>query len=365
MSPPAARWLGRPALLLGLLLVFALASPSVWANEPPGDYDRYAFDLVLAYADAGPLASRTQGQPVYAAADGELTSWWDASAGAYFLRHEAQTADGAWYFTTYIHLEPAVDVSQPAQRAVRQGQLLGRVAAAGQRGSGSVAHLHFGLLASTDPLCRQGQRTAVPLGDFIAGWSFPPTPGAVNQYVSQVVRQAGTPSPSPAVQAQAALTSTPTCTLTPSPAPTRTPPPPSATPTATPTSTPTPEPTATASPTPSPTATASPTATPSPTASPSPTATATPTPTPRPPLLPTFPAPGAWLGQQVPSFVLWLGAAGLVALVRSRGGRRSTEPPAAPPSGDLPAGPAPSPDPALGQAPSSVARVTKTPSAGS
>ncbi|MGQ9684228.1 MAG: M23 family metallopeptidase, partial [Anaerolineae bacterium] len=244
-------------------------------NNPAGNHNSlasggaymYAFDLVLADASLGTLATRTAGQPVLAAGAGELVSY-DPANGGLLLRHGRYATGGAYMFTVYLHIDPSSDLPAPGG-AIAAGQVIGSVAAAGTRGSGGTAHLHFALISSMDPSCPPGTGAPEPFNDRLPGYSFPFVAGRQNQYQGTVVRAPGPPEstaqpsptdePLPTETLQATVTLAPTTSVTPTPS--ATPAPAAAAP---PTATPPPAPPPTESVEPSLTLTEAATATPSP-----------------------------------------------------------------------------------------------------
>ena len=263
-------------------------------NNPAGNHNSlasggaymYAFDLVLADVSLGALATRTAGQPVLAAGAGELVSY-DPANGGLLLRHGRYAAGGAYMFSVYLHIDPSPDLPAPGG-AIVAGQVIGSVAAAGTRGNGGTAHLHFALLSSLDPSCPPGTAAPEPFNDRLPGYSFPFVAGRQNQYQGTLVRAPGPPEPTvepspteeplPTETLQATVTVTPTTSATPTPSATSAPANAAAPPTATPSPAPPPRETAAPSLTPTEVATATPSPSGTPTATPAATPTATPTP---------------------------------------------------------------------------------------
>ena len=258
-------------------------------NNPAGSHNSlasggaymYAFDLVLADASLGALASRTAGQTVLAAAAGELVSY-DPGNGGLLLRHGKVGPGGAYMFTVYLHIDAAPDLPAPGG-SIAAGQVVGSVSAAGTRGSGSTAHLHFALLSSLDPDCSAGTAAPEPFNDRLPGYSFPFVSGRQNQYQGTVVRAPGPPEPtaepSPTAEVPPSATLSPAITASPTASATLAP---TATPAlATATASPAPSPTETEEASPTPTEAPIATASPAPSATRLPTATPTSSPTPR------------------------------------------------------------------------------------
>lgn len=207
----------------GLSLIFPFPPGTTWrvlqgyngpathnATYPDG---RYALDLQLVEKDSrGNYVvnpAKTRGQPVLAAADGEVV-WVESATGCVLLRHDPFTETQAngqkkYYFTMYCHLEPP-GVKAGDRR--KQGEAVGKAGATGV--TSGEPHIHFHLFSTLGHPLGEDQagrtqaervrvripeplvqlrgwvvRDAAGRGDYLKeGW---PATGETNQYSGWIV----------------------------------------------------------------------------------------------------------------------------------------------------------------------------------
>lgn len=166
----------------GSLIVWPMASGGVWhiTQGYNGPIDHQNWDSTWQYYysfDLMRVDGETANAPVYSPVNGTIR-WIDYGYGGMSI----DMGDG--YAFAYFHTYLADGLA--AGQHVSQGQYLGSIAAAGDAGTGSAAHLHISLWQTSDG--GNWDRHAVPFtGQFaISGDDFPDIGGA-DQYSGTLV----------------------------------------------------------------------------------------------------------------------------------------------------------------------------------
>ena len=166
----------------GSLIVWPMASGGVWhiTQGYNGPIDHQNWDSTWQYYysfDLMRVDGETTNAPVYSPVTGTIR-WIDYGYGGMSI----DMGDGYAFAYFHTYLAPGLAAGQH----VDQGQYLGAIAAAGDAGTGSVAHLHITLWQTNDG--GNWDRHAVPFtGEFaISGQDFPDIGGA-NQYSGTLV----------------------------------------------------------------------------------------------------------------------------------------------------------------------------------